>query len=68
MLGPYSYLAKHRLLWLYSNNNVDLTVRFVLPVAVRSTKRDRGEAGGLFGSSYILPGVMDSPVVKYYSS
>jgi hypothetical protein len=68
MRSPYSYLAMHRLLWSYSNYNVDLTIRFVLPVAVRSTKGGKGRAGGLFGISYKLPDAMDALVVKYYSS
>ncbi len=58
MRSPYSYLAMHRLLWLHSNYNVDLTIRFVLPIAVRSTKGGKGKAGGMFGITYKLPDAM----------
>jgi hypothetical protein len=36
--SPYSYLITQRLVWLHSNYNVDVTVRLVLPEAMRSTK------------------------------
>jgi 2-hydroxychromene-2-carboxylate isomerase len=54
MRSPYSYLALQRLVWLNSNYNVDLTVRVVLPIAVRSTKGGSGKAGGAFGIWYKL--------------
>ena len=43
MRSPYSYLALQRLVWLNSNYNVDLTIRPVMPIAVRSTKGGAGE-------------------------
>ena len=54
MRSPYSYLALERLAWLHSNYNVDLTIRPVMPIAVRSTKGGRGSAGGVFGVWYKL--------------
>jgi len=54
MRSPYSYLVLQRLVWLNSNYNVDLTVRVVLPIAVRSTKGGSGKAGGVFGIWYKL--------------
>jgi 2-hydroxychromene-2-carboxylate isomerase len=62
MRSPYSYLALQRIVWLNSNYNVDLTIRFVMPVAVRSTKGGKGKAGGLFGVQYKVPDMFwDSP-------
>jgi len=58
MRSPYSYLSMHRLLWLYSNYNVDLTIRFIMPIAVRSTKGGSGKAGGMFGIQYKVPDLM----------
>jgi 2-hydroxychromene-2-carboxylate isomerase len=55
MRSPYSYLSMHKLLWLHSNYNVDLTIRFVMPIAVRSTKGGSGKAGGMFGIQYKVP-------------
>ncbi len=55
MRSPYSYLALNRLVWLNSNYNVDVNIRPVLPVAVRSTKGGKGKAGGLFGVRYKVP-------------
>ena len=52
MRSPYSYLAMNRLTWLNSNYNVNVNIRPVLPVAVRSTKGGSGKAGGLFGLAY----------------
>jgi len=52
MRSPYSYLVMQRLVWLNSNYNVDVSIRFVMPVAVRSTKGGTGKAGGLFGVTY----------------
>lgn len=54
MRSPYSYLVLQRLVWLNSNYNVDLTIRPVMPIAVRSTKGGAGEAGGVFGVWYKL--------------
>jgi 2-hydroxychromene-2-carboxylate isomerase len=58
MRSPYSYLVLNRLVWLNSNYNVDVNFRFVLPVAVRSTKGGSGKAGGLFGLAYKVPDSM----------
>ena len=55
MRSPYSYLALDRLVWLNSNYNVNVNIRPVLPVAVRSTKGGKGKAGGLFGITYKVP-------------
>jgi 2-hydroxychromene-2-carboxylate isomerase len=55
MRSPYSYLALNRLVWLNSNYNVNVNIRPVLPVAVRSTKGGKGKAGGLFGVAYKVP-------------
>jgi len=55
MRSPYSYLALNRLVWLNSNYNVNVNIRPVLPVAVRSTKGGSGKAGGLFGITYKVP-------------
>ena len=55
MRSPYSYLALNRLVWLNSNYNVNVNIRPVLPVAVRSTKGGKGKAGGLFGILYKVP-------------
>ena len=62
MRSPYSYLALNRLVWLNSNYNVNVNIRPVLPVAVRSTKGGSGKAGGLFGLPYKVPDtVWDAP-------
>jgi 2-hydroxychromene-2-carboxylate isomerase len=58
MRSPYSYLVLQRLVWLHSNYNIDLTVRPVMPIAVRSTKGGSGSAGGAFGVWYKLPDAM----------
>jgi len=58
MRSPYSYLSMNRLLWLHSNYNVDITIRFVMPIAVRSTKGGKGKAGGMFGIHYKVPDLM----------
>lgn len=59
MRSPYSYLAMNRLLYLHSNYNVDITIRFVMPIAVRSTKGGSGKAtGGMFGITYKVPDLM----------
>jgi 2-hydroxychromene-2-carboxylate isomerase len=55
MRSPYSYLTLNRLVWLNSNYNVNVNIRPVLPVAVRSTKGGSGKAGGLFGLAYKVP-------------
>ena len=44
MRSPYSYLALQRLTWLNSNYNVDISVRVIFPVAVR-TRASSGKAG-----------------------
>jgi len=54
MRSPYSYLALQRLVWLNSNYNVDLHIRVLLPIAVRSTKGGHGGAGGVFSLWYKL--------------
>ncbi len=54
MRSPYSYLVLQRLVWLNSNYNVDMTIRPVMPIAVRSTKGGSGSAGGIFGVWYKL--------------
>jgi 2-hydroxychromene-2-carboxylate isomerase len=62
MRSPYSYLALERLIYLNSNYNVNVNIRPVLPVAVRSTKGGKGKAGGLFASPYKVPDAMwDAP-------
>jgi 2-hydroxychromene-2-carboxylate isomerase len=58
MRSPYSYLVLQRLVWLNSNYNVDVTIRMVLPEAVRSTKGGSGKAGGAFGRFYFVPYAM----------
>jgi 2-hydroxychromene-2-carboxylate isomerase len=55
MRSPYSYLTLNRLVWLNSNYNVNVNIRPILPVAVRSTKGGKGKAGGLFGLAYKVP-------------
>jgi 2-hydroxychromene-2-carboxylate isomerase len=55
MRSPYSYLVLNRLVWLNSNYCVDVNIRPVMPVAVRSTKGGSGKAGGLFGITYKVP-------------
>jgi 2-hydroxychromene-2-carboxylate isomerase len=55
MRSPYSYLALQRLVWLNSNYNVDINIRVVMPIAVRSTKGGKGKAGGMFGITYKVP-------------
>jgi 2-hydroxychromene-2-carboxylate isomerase len=52
MRSPYSYLTLQRLVWLNSNYNVDMTIRAVMPIAVRSTKGGSGKGGGAFGVWY----------------
>jgi hypothetical protein len=44
MRSPYSYLSMQRLTWLNSNYNVDIRVRVIFPVAVR-TRSASGKAG-----------------------
>jgi 2-hydroxychromene-2-carboxylate isomerase len=62
MRSPYSYLVLDRLVWLNSNYNVNVNIRPVLPVAVRSTKGGSGKAGGLFGLPYKVPDTIhDAP-------
>jgi 2-hydroxychromene-2-carboxylate isomerase len=62
MRSPYSYLVLQRLVWLNSNYNVDLTVRTVMPIAVRSTKGGTGSAGGAFTLWYKMTDSMwDTP-------
>jgi 2-hydroxychromene-2-carboxylate isomerase len=62
MRSPYSYLALSRLTYLNSNYNVNVNIRPVLPVAVRSTKGGKGKAGGLFSISYKVPdSLWDAP-------
>lgn len=58
MRSPYSYLVLQRLVWLNSVYCVDVIIRPVMPVAVRSTKGGSGKAGGLFGLTYKLPDAM----------
>jgi 2-hydroxychromene-2-carboxylate isomerase len=58
MRSPYSYLALQRLVWLHSSYNVNITIRPVLPIAVRSTKGGAGKAGGVFALWYKLPFTM----------
>lgn len=48
----------NRLLWLHSNYNVHVTLRFVMPIAVRSTQGGSGRAGGMFGIQYKVPDLM----------
>jgi len=51
MRSPYSYLVLSRLLYLHSNYNVDVTIRVILPIAVRSpgalfTPQEPGHVSG----------------------
>jgi 2-hydroxychromene-2-carboxylate isomerase len=46
MRSPYSYLALHRLLWINSNYNCDVTVKVIFPVAVRTPGMFSGGLGG----------------------
>lgn len=65
--SPYSYLITQRLVWLHSNYNVDVTMRLVLPVAVRSTTGGAGKAGGAFTRSYFVPNAQwDGAMVGRY--
>jgi len=64
MRSPYSYLATQRLVWLNSNYNVDVTIRMVLPEAVRSTKGGSGKAGGAFARFYFLTHAMWDTVAQ----
>jgi 2-hydroxychromene-2-carboxylate isomerase len=66
MRSPYSYLALYRLAYLHSNYNVDVNVRVLFPIAVR-TRSDSGEASGLTGRWYYFPySVMDMPRTGRY--
>jgi 2-hydroxychromene-2-carboxylate isomerase len=58
MRSPYSYIVLQRLVWLQSNYNVELTIRPVMPIAVRSTKGGSGKGGGAFGVWYKLQDAM----------
>jgi 2-hydroxychromene-2-carboxylate isomerase len=58
MRSPYSYLVLQRLVWLNSNYNVDVNIRAVMPIAVRSTKGGSGKAGGAFGIWYKITDTM----------
>ena len=53
ILWPWS--TTQRLVWLHSNYNVDVTMRLVLPEAVRMTTGGAGKAGGAFARWYFLP-------------
>ncbi len=64
MRSPYSYLVMQRLVWLQSNYNVDITIRMVLPEAVRSTKGGSGKAGGAFGRFYFFTYAMWDTVMQ----
>jgi 2-hydroxychromene-2-carboxylate isomerase len=44
MRSPYSYLTLNRLTWLHSNYNVNINIRVIFPVAVR-TRHESGKAG-----------------------
>ena len=46
MRSPYSYLGLHRYLWINSNFNVNLTVKVIFPVAVRTPGMFSGGLGG----------------------
>jgi len=66
MRSPYSYLALYRLAYLHSNYNVDVNVRIIFPIAVR-TRSDDGSAGGLTGRWYYFPySMIDMPRVGRY--
>jgi len=56
MRSPYSYLALFRLAYLHSNYNVDVNIKVLFPIAVR-TRQKSGKAGSgrwyFFGYSVI---------------
>ena len=45
MRSPYSYLVLQRLTWLNSNYNVDLNIKVLFPVAVRTPEMFGGGTG-----------------------
>jgi 2-hydroxychromene-2-carboxylate isomerase len=46
MRSPYSYLSLPRYLWINSNYNVDVTIKVIFPVAVRTPGMFGGGMGG----------------------
>ena len=46
MRSPYSYLALQRYTWLNSNYNVDVAIKVIFPVAVRTPGMFAGGLGG----------------------
>jgi 2-hydroxychromene-2-carboxylate isomerase len=65
MRSPYSYLALYRLAYLHSNYNVNVNIRVIFPIAVR-TRSDSGESG-LTGRWYYFPySLMDMPRTARY--
>jgi 2-hydroxychromene-2-carboxylate isomerase len=46
MRSPYSYLLLQRLTWLNSNYNVDVNIKVIFPVAVRTPAMFSGGSGG----------------------
>ncbi|MEL6323422.1 MAG: hypothetical protein AAFQ84_04235, partial [Pseudomonadota bacterium] len=60
MRSPYSYLAIFRLAYLHSNYNININVRVIFPIAVRT--RSESGASGLTGRWYYVPySVVDMP-------
>jgi 2-hydroxychromene-2-carboxylate isomerase len=66
MRSPYSYLVLYRLAYLHSNYNVDVNVRVIFPIAVR-TRSDSGQNAELSGRWYHFAySVMDMPRTARY--
>jgi len=52
MRSPYSYLALQRYTWLNSNYNVDVNLKVIFPVAVRTPAMFSGGTGGKGGGRW----------------
>jgi 2-hydroxychromene-2-carboxylate isomerase len=67
MRSPYSYLSLFRLAYLNSNYNVDVNIKVIFPIAVR-TRSDSGKASGLTGRWYYFPySIIDLPRTGLYN-
>ena len=67
MRSPYSYLVLYRLAYLHSNYNVDVNVRVIFPVAVRTRSDASGGSSELTGRWYHYGySVMDMPRTARY--
>ena len=49
MRSPYSYLSLQRYTWLNSNFNVDVNIKAIFPIAVRTPAMFSGGLGGTEG-------------------